>query len=256
MQLLNYKKLGEKGESVFILHGLFGSLDNWQTIGKQLSEKYTVYLVDQRNHGHSFHANECTYESMANDLHNLSEQIGCAKASIIGHSMGGKTAMVFAREYPQLIEKLIVVDIAPRYYAPHHTTIIDTLSGVDFSVVKTRKEVEAALQARITEQSTIQFLLKNLYWKDGDSNELAWRFNLPVLREQIEQIGKKIDMGYCSIPTLFLRGEHSKYISDSDFADIQNSFVNAELQTIPNAGHWIHAEQPQLFLEHLLNFLR
>jgi esterase len=247
---LNFKKSGS-GQPLIILHGLFGSLDNWQTLAKQFSEKFTTYIVDQRNHGQSPWSDEWTYQAMVDDLLELIEQEGIEKPIILGHSMGGKTAMLFAVQHPEKLEKLIVADIAPRKYELHHQKILEALYAVDVDNITSRKEAEDKISQHINDFGTKQFLLKNLYWKDIEAKKLAWRFNLDVISENIERIGMAIpenDPAY-GLPALFIRGDKSQYITDRDGELIKKIFPEAELKTIEGAGHWLHAEKPTEFYE-------
>ena len=252
---LFYKKSGA-GKPFIILHGLFGSLDNWQSVGKQLSENFEVYLADQRNHGHSPHSETWNYKVMSDDLHELIMDNNLDKIILAGHSMGGKTAMQFASEHPEVIDKLIVIDIAPKAYPVLHSSVIEALQAVNLDVIQSRKEAEEILNAKIPDIATRQFLLKNLYWLDADAKKLAWRFNFEAIRKNIEMVGQKITIENFNKLTLFMRGEHSNYISKIDWVEIQQKFTAAELVTIPNAGHWIHADQPQAFLDTILDFCR
>mgnify|MGYP006195830997 CR=1 FL=1 len=251
---LNFKKEGNAAESLIILHGLFGSLDNWMTFAKKMSEHFTVYLLDARNHGQSFHDDEFTYKCMAKDVKDFMEQQQIKEAIILGHSMGGKTAMQFAFNYPHLVKKLIVADIAPKAYPVHHGEIIKGLQSLDFSVIKTRGEADDKLAEAIPILAVRQFLLKNMYWKEKD--QLAWRFNLDVIANKIENVGVEIKASFpFSEPTLFVRGERSNYVLDEDLADIKNKFPNMKLETIVGSGHWIHAEKPKEFMQVIESFL-
>ena len=254
MQLF-YKKSG-KGQTLIILHGLLGSLDNWQTLAKYLSEHFEVYLVDQRNHGHSPHSNVWNYEVMAEDLHELMEENKLSNVILLGHSMGGKTAMTYAAKHPEKISKIIVVDMGLKFYPVHHTLIIETLESVNVDTLRSRKEAEAILIQRISEASTVQFLLKNLYWLDTEDKKMAWRFNLPVIKINIENVGTETSISNCLIPTLFIRGENSDYIKNEDWPAIKEKFTHAELITISEAGHWVHADRPAEFLKKVLEFCR
>lgn len=251
---LNFKKIGE-GKPLLILHGLFGQLDNWMTMGKKISEQgFTVYLVDLRNHGHSPHSEEFTLNSMAADVFELIKDEHLSDVALLGHSLGGKTAMTVVLNNPALISKLIVVDIATKHYAVHHTEIIYGLRSVDLNVIKTRNDAEKKLSENISEVETRQFLLKNLFWKAD--KQLAWRFNLNAIANHIEEVGKEISgENKFEKPTLFIRGEKSNYILDEDLADIKNLFPGAELITAPNAGHWVHVGAPQWMLETTISFL-
>lgn len=251
--MLYYKKVGT-GTPLIILHGLFGSGDNWATLAKQYAEAgFECYLVDQRNHGRSFHSYDFNYTVMANDLAELMEIENISSACIIGHSMGGKTAMFFAANFAVKVQKLIVADIAPRYYPPHHQTILAALNAIDLSRPITRKEVEEQLRVSIKDEGTIQFLLKNLYWKN--ETELAWRFGLKEIEQNIDSVGEAFTAENISIPTLFLKGAKSGYIKSEDELEIRSIFNQVTIETIPDAGHWLHAENPKAFLTETKRFL-
>lgn len=252
---LFYRKFGQ-GQPMIILHGLFGQADNWNTLAKQFAEKdFEVYCVDQRNHGLSPHSDVWNYYAMTEDILELINDNQLQNVILLGHSMGGKVAMQFAINHPQFLDKLIVVDIAPKYYPMHHQHVLEALQAVDFSKVKSRKEVEGILSNFISDFGTKQFLLKNLYWKT--ETELAWRFNLKVIVEQIENVGEAlITNTICTVPALFIRGEKSNYILDEDLNSIQDVFPHFELATIADAGHWVHAEKPTEFFERVMKFLK
>jgi len=252
---LHFRELGA-GQPLIILHGLFGFLDNWQTLAKYLSQKYKVYLVDQRNHGRSPHSPDFNYNFMVQDLVELIEDQQIPEPAIMGHSMGGKTAMNFALQHPDKISKLIVVDIAPKSYPPHHQDILAALHAVDLSVVKTRAEVDEVLAQYIPEQDVRLFLAKNLYRRED--NSFAWRMNFPVIEESIEEVGREItsDKPFTK-PTLFIKGGNSRYIKpEKDTEPILELFPSASIETIPNAGHWVHAEAPEAFYNLVVNFLQ
>jgi esterase len=251
---LNFKKLGE-GKPVIIMHGVFGSLDNWFTVGKKLAENFKVYLLDLRNHGDSFYDNEFTYEAMANDLVNFIESEHVDNPIIIGHSMGGKVAMKFAVNFPQLFEKLIVVDIAPRAYPPHHQQILKGLQSIDLKSLRSRKDADDQLSEYIPDLGVRQFLLKNLT-RDSENN-FKWKINLPVIAEKIENIGEGLEDRMASDkPTLFIRGENSDYISNDDSISIISFFPNSEIKTVKNAGHWVHAENPEELIRLVEEFIK
>ncbi|PCJ01185.1 MAG: alpha/beta hydrolase [Flavobacteriales bacterium] len=249
---LNFKKIGE-GEPLVILHGLFGSLDNWMSLAKKLSCHFEVYVVDARNHGQSPHSEEFNYDVMADDLYEFILHHNIIDPIILGHSMGGKTAMQFAMNYPDKLTKLIVADIAPKPYPVHHTAIIDGMLSINLDIINTRKGANEELSKHLDDFSTRQFLLKNLYWIEKE--KLAWRFNLPVITRDIEIIGQGLEnIEPFEKPTLFIRGEKSNYITTNDFVIIKNIFLNTEIKTM-NTGHWVHAEKPAEFLEILNSFL-
>lgn len=251
---LNYKELGQ-GQALIIHHGLFGSLDNWMTIARQFAEHFHVYLIDARNHGQSPHSEQWDYPTMAQDLYEFIQQHNIIYPIIMGHSMGGKVAMHFASEHREMLDKLIVLDIAPKDYPPHHQEVLKALNAVDLSKVKSRKEAEEAISVYIKDIAIKQFLLKNMYWKNPE--ELAWRFNLAVIEKNIDLIGKNsLRNTVTDVPTLFIAGAKSNYILPSDELLIKAYFPQAEIVFFPNAGHWVHAEAPKELFEAVLNFSR
>ncbi len=250
---LNFKSFGQ-GPPLVILHGLFGTLDNWQTLGKRWAEHYTVFLVDQRNHGRSPRTEQIDYPSMAEDLHQFLESHWVYRSHLLGHSMGGKTAMQFALHYPDMVDKLIIVDIAPRAYPGGHEPIFDALFALDLNSIDDRKEADAFLEARIPEFGVRQFLLKNLTRTREGGYE--WKMNLPVIFRHYDDILRNIDgTEPFEGPTLFLRGGDSRYVRDEDWPAIQQFFPNARLETVTGAGHWVHAEQPEALFELVTEFL-
>ena len=249
---LNFKKSGS-GPPLVILHGLFGSLDNWFSIAKELVEHYTLYLVDQRNHGDSPHSTDWNYGVMVEDLRELLDAENLDSVYLMGHSMGGKTVMNFAVTYPDRVRKLIVGDIAPRHYPIHHQVILEGLNALDLSQLQSRKEADELLAPYIPELGIRQFLLKSL---GRDANGFAWKINLSVITEQIEEVGKALDEGTVfNGPTLFLGGANSSYIQEKDLPDMKRHFPNYAWISIPNAGHWLHAEQPQAVVVEMRKFL-
>jgi esterase len=250
-----YSKIEGEGKPLLILHGFLGMSDNWKTIGVQLStEGYQVHLLDLRNHGRSFQSEEFSYAVMAQDVYDYCRANNLSHVSIIGHSMGGKTAMLFATTYPAMVDKLIVADIGPKFYPQHHQTILAGLDAVDFTVKPSRGEVESILTQYITDFGTRQFLMKSLYWKEP--GQLAFRFNLAVFNKKIDEIGVALSEKLVfKKPTLFIRGGNSNYILDSDFENINKHFPESNVETIPNAGHWLHAENPKLFHQLASSFL-
>ncbi|MBL4746701.1 MAG: alpha/beta fold hydrolase [Flavobacteriaceae bacterium] len=251
--LLHARILGE-GTPLLILHGYFGMGDNWKSIGAKLSDRFQVHLIDQRNHGRSFHADDFDYEILVEDLYAYIQYHQLEKVVILGHSMGGKVAMLFAVTYPEMVSKLIVADISPRFYSPHHQQILEALKTVDFTVQRSRKEVEDVLSESIEEAGVRQFLLKNVYWKE--KGQLAYRFNLESLTVNSDEVGMALpSFTDYNGPTLFLKGEKSGYISASDTALIRAHFPKSEIKTVKNAGHWLHAENPTAFYDYLSAFL-
>ncbi len=248
---LHHRILGE-GKPMIILHGLFGFSDNWQTHAKKLAEYYQVILVDLRNHGHSDWSDDFSYELMAEDVYELCKDLELEDIILVGHSMGGKVAMHFAQRFEELLEKLVVVDIGMKEYPMHHQHILAGIHAVQLENIKTRRIAEEQMSVHIDSEGVKQFLLKNLYWKE--KGRLAWRMNVAVLEQEMPSILAKVPEMEINTPTLFIRGEMSNYILDEDLEDIENSFIDMELVTIEEAGHWVHAEAPQLFLDSLLSF--
>lgn len=249
---LNFRKVGE-GKPLVILHGLFGSADNWFSIARELDKEFTMYLVDQRNHGDSPHSSAWNYDLMVEDLKELLDDEGLDKAFLMGHSMGGKTVMNFALKYPERVEKLIVADIAPRYYPVHHESILEGLNSLDLKAINSRKEADDALAKYISEPGIRQFLLKSL---GRDAEGFAWKINLPVITRNIEIVGEALPEGESyDGPTLFLAGANSHYIQQKDLPEILEFFPNYELEFVKNAGHWLHAEQPHAVVEEIRRFL-
>jgi pimeloyl-ACP methyl ester carboxylesterase len=254
MMNLLHATISGKGEPLIILHGFLGMSDNWKSLAVKFSNQYQVHLIDQRNHGRSFHAEEFSYEDMVEDLHNYLVRHDLHRVNILGHSMGGKTAMLFAVEYPDLVNKLVVADIAPKFYPPHHQYILDALSAVDFSMVKSRNEIDEVLKRHISEIGIRQFLLKNVYRKEKD--QFAYRFNLEVLKEQIHEIGVALPpRTIFEKPVLFLKGANSGYITNDDEALIRAHFPDSQIITIKNASHWLHSENPIDFYNNVVKFL-
>lgn len=251
---LNYKSFGE-GFPIIILHGLFGTLDNWQTIAKKLAETNLVYIIDQRNHGRSPHKAEFNYSVMAEDLKDFMESQWIYEAHIIGHSMGGKTAMQFALNYPDMVNKLIVVDIAPKNYQGGHQAIFDALFDLDLTKIPNRKEADEQLKEKIGDFGVRQFLLKNLTRSKLGGYE--WKMNLPAIYQNYAAILSTIESeDTFTNPTLFIRGEQSDYVLDKDLKPIHNLFPIAQLETIAEAGHWVHAAQPAILLDLVKTFLK
>ncbi len=252
--ILHSQILG-KGKPFVILHGFLGMSDNWKTLGIRWSEAgYEVHLLDQRNHGRSFHSDEFSYKVMAEDLKKYCEEHDLKEIILLGHSMGGKVAMQFAVTYPEMVSKLIITDIGPKAYPPHHQDILKALSQLDFSKIKSRGEAEDILSEYIKDEGTKLFLLKNLY--RISKNELGLRINLPVLSEKIEEVGVSLPGNTVfKGDTLFLGGEKSGYIEPIDELLIKKHFPKAKIKTISNAGHWLHAENPDEFYDNVMNFL-
>lgn len=238
-----------------ILHGLFGTSDNWQTLARRFAEHYHVFLVDMRNHGRSGHSHEFNYELMAEDLLEFVEDHSLKQPAIIGHSMGGKAAMKFALQHPDKLGKLVVVDISPRAYPVHHDEIIAGLKSIDLENLQNRQQADEQLARYVPEADVRLFLLKNLY--RTESGGFGWRVNLKAVDENIERIGGAIESDTpFTNPALFIRGGKSRYIRPEDqYEYIEHLFPNVEIETIPDAGHWVHAEAPDRLFDITMNFL-
>lgn len=250
---LHYHEMGQ-GHPLIILHGLFGMSDNWITHARHLSQNFTVFVLDQRNHGKSQRHKVFNYEAMVDDLLEFMEDRQLKTTYLLGHSMGGKTAMQFAFDYPEKVDKLIVADISPDEYNHKHDRLIDAMLSVDVSRYESRNEVNKELKTRISDNRIRQFLLKNLYWKDRSS--LGWKANLEVIQENLEEIFRPLDTDTpFEKPTLFIRGAESHYITDVHVPRIAELFPDYQIETIDNASHWLHAEQPEAFLKIVNNFL-
>jgi pimeloyl-ACP methyl ester carboxylesterase len=264
---LFYRKYGEQGPSLVILHGLYGASDNWASLARVLSAHFQVYTIDQRNHGQSPHADDMDYKEMRQDLYSFFKTNGLTQAHIIGHSMGGKTAMHFALHHPHLVNKLVVVDIAPKSYASFsnyaqitndHRQIIDTLKSVNLVDVRNRKEIDQQLTNAIPDASLRHFLLKNIERnKDGS---YQWRIHLQSIDKHLPLLmdgfsDAALTATEPTVPTIFIRGEESGYVMDEDMLYARQLFPGAELITIPKAGHWLHAQQPELFAKTINYFL-
>ncbi len=256
MPSLHFRTLGATpgtAPALVVLHGLFGSSDNWNTLARRwalpLAEGgtgRTVYLLDQRNHGRSFHDDAITYALLTADLAAFFAEHALGPDTIVlGHSMGGKVAMSFALHHPALVAKIIVVDIAPRAYAPHHRELLDGLLKIDISTVENRDAADQLLQAVAPEADTRLFLLKNLY--RDEQNRFAWRLNVAALDRHLPDLGAEIghENPYLG-QALFIRGGRSRYVSaDDKLTGIPALFPNSEVVTVPDAGHWVHAEAPE-----------
>jgi esterase len=249
---LFFREYGE-GQPLIIIHGLFGSCDNWLTQAKLLAPHYKIYTIDQRNHGFSPHSDDFDYTFMAADLLEFIEDHNIDRPTIIGHSMGGKTAMNFALAHPDKLEKLIVVDIAPRAYNLEHYTIAEGLNAIDLAALTSRNDADVALSKYVPEADVRQFLLKNLQRKAEGG--FSWKINLKVISEKLSNVG--VDLHYTGTfegPTLFIRGKRSNYVKDTDWSHITEVFPAATLETM-EAGHWVQAEKPQEFVEIVTRWL-
>ncbi|MEZ0288674.1 MAG: alpha/beta fold hydrolase [Methylophilus sp.] len=246
---LHYQTLGD-GPPLVLIHGLFGSADNWGNIAKHFAQNFQVISIDLRNHGRSPHSKLQTYADMADDMLELCDTLGLEQIYLLGHSLGGKVAMQFATQYPERVNKLIVVDMAMRAYADEHTHLMDAMLAVDLSQMASRSEVDKALKTPVSNLMVRQFLLTNLVKVDG---QLQWRINLPALQANYVYFQAALPAHF-EKPSLFIRGERSDYVQEKDVADIQGHFPRAEFVCL-QTGHWVHAEQPQQFIEAVAHFL-
>jgi esterase len=255
LNLLHSNSIGDSGQDLVILHGFLGMSDNWKTHAKNWAKMgYRVHLIDQRNHGRSFWSNDFSYELMADDLARFCEVHGLKNILLLGHSMGGKTALYFACQYSKLLKALVVADIAPKKYEPHHQKILKGLSELDFDQIKSRGDADVLLSKYVPEPGVRMFLLKNLYWVDP--GKLGLRINIDVLKNASEAIGENLsNTSRSEHPCLFVKGALSDYILDTDLPILRHYFPKAELVTIPDAGHWLHAEKPKLFFETVSRWL-
>jgi pimeloyl-ACP methyl ester carboxylesterase len=252
---LHSRIIGDKIPLV-ILHGFLGSGDNWKSLGNKFAANgYQVHLVDQRNHGRSFHSEDFSYQLLVDDLKKYCDDHNLKEIVLLGHSMGGKAAMLFAVTYPELVGKLIIADIGPKFYPQHHQDILKALSLINLQEIRTRNEAEEVLSKYIKEAGIRQFLLKNLYWVQKD--ELGLRINLKALTVNVEEVGKALPEGTgFTKATLFLKGSNSEYILETDEVLIKTHFPMAEIQNVSNAGHWLHAENPTDFYNFIMDFMK
>ncbi|WP_448520810.1 alpha/beta fold hydrolase [Schleiferia thermophila] len=252
-----YSKIYGQGNPIklIVLHGLFGMGDNWASLAREWSDNQSaeVHLVDMPNHGRSPKSEEFSYESMAAEVFLYMEKKGLLPAILLGHSMGGKAAMFLSTLRPEAVDKLIVVDIAPRYYPVHHTYIIDALKSLNLAT-SSRSDLEQQLLKSLPYPDIVSFLLKSLHRKSDGGFE--FRFNLDVIAKKIEEVGKAFpDYAQFHNPTLFIKGEKSDYIQSSDSEIIKKHFPASRIESIPNAGHWVHAEQPEAVYNLVANFI-
>ena len=262
---LFFRKYG-KGEPIIIVHGLYGSSDNWVGIAKKLASDFEVFAIDQRNHGQSPHSKEFNYDVLADDLLEFMHYQNLNSATLIGHSLGGKAIMQFAKQYPAKVNNLVVVDIAPKSYIKSfnkrfeklsHKKIIDSLLSIDINNIKSRKDADEKLIRILKEKRLRLFLLKNLKRKKDKS--FYWTLNFKEINNNLKLIMEDVNFDKfkdeINIPTLFIRGENSNYIINEDIEKIQNVFINSEINTIEGASHWVHAEKPKELTESIRVFL-
>ncbi|MSQ47020.1 MAG: alpha/beta fold hydrolase [Deltaproteobacteria bacterium] len=243
-----------QGHPLIILHGLFGTQENWRTLSKSFGQHWQVFALDQRNHGRSPHSQDFTYQTMTDDLHEFMQQHALPSAYVLGHSMGGKVAMRFAVTYPDIVDKLIVVDIAPKVYPPSHDDVFAALYALDLPTLRSRQDADAALAHYLPDLALRQFLLKNL--ERTESGAFRWRINLDGIRDNYHEILKGFEKtSTFAKPALFIKGANSGYLKENDFVAIRALFPRTQLVTIPGTGHWVHAEAPREFARIVNEFL-
>jgi esterase len=249
---LHFQEYGS-GQPLIILHGLLGTLDNWHTLSRTFASSLRVLTVDQRNHGRSPHSDIFTYDAMSEDLLDLLDSLKIPTVYLLGHSMGGKTAMQFALHHPGRVAKLIVVDIAPRAYPRLHDELLDALTSIDLATAVSRQQVDEELSKKIPHVAVRQFLMKNLGRNSAGS--FVWKANLTAIRSSYDEIAREIksDLPFAG-PTLFVKSDRDDYVLDSDLPMIKRLFPNARIVGV-DAGHWIHAEAPTVFAEIVMSFL-
>tara|TARA_A100001037_G_scaffold248403_1_gene230722 strand:- start:109 stop:885 length:777 start_codon:yes stop_codon:yes gene_type:complete len=256
MKILHSKTIGDSNNHIIILHGFLGMGDNWKTHAKKIAlEGFTVHLLDLRNHGRSFWDDDFSFDSMAEDIHNYLKSKNISKVDLIGHSMGGNLAFYISNKMPNIINKIIIVDIAPKKYDNLHEDIFLGLKSIDFNLIESRKEVDEKLSLYIPDDRVRQFLLKSVYWKS--ETRLGFRFNLEILYDFSQNSISnefKTPIGFNG-PSLFLHGELSNYVSEKDYELINYHYNNASIIKVPNSGHWLHIDNPDFFLENTINFL-
>ncbi len=253
MQLF-YKQYGNTGTPLFVLHGIFGMLDNWHNIAKKLSEHYTVYTIDARNHGQSPHSDESGYQAMASDIIELADNLHIHQFILMGHSMGGKTALWVANQYPERVQKLIAVDIAPKRYKPGHVAYFKAFEEINWSTFTSRREIDEALMAFDSNIRVRLFLAKNI--DRNEAGTFTVKANISALKNAYDEIiGELHFTSVYQGKTLFVLGVNSHYLNEDDKPYILEHFPKAQFVVIPNAGHWVHADNPLAFLEALEAFL-
>ncbi|MEH6444058.1 MAG: alpha/beta fold hydrolase [Oceanospirillaceae bacterium] len=252
---LNYKISGA-GAPLIILHGLFGTLENWGGQVAVLNQSFQVINVDLRNHGRSPHSNIMNYQVMADDIIELLDELEIPAASIIGHSMGGKVAMQIALQYPDRVHKLVVVDISPvSYPTTHHDEIFKGLTAINLETLNSRTAANEILQAYVTDPDIRSFLLKNLY--RNEDKAFKWRPNLSILEQEYTQLSCAPISKQAAFEnaTLFIKGKNSDYMLKEHQEIIDALFESVQFKMIEGAGHWPHAEKPKVFSAIIHKFL-
>jgi len=262
---LFYRKFGN-GPPLIILHGLYGSSDNWVSLGQRLGGFYTVILPDMRNHGQSPHSEIHDYESMARDIKELAGELKLDKIFLAGHSMGGKCAMVFSALYGEMLSGLLIADISPvadekriEEATTEHLGILSAMQSIDLKRYKRREEIDDVLSVSIGHSATREFILKNLRRKPEGS--FIWKINIKSLLANIHEITgtpevlQVLKEQLTGFPVVFLRGEKSGYIRESDFSEITRIYPAADIITVPGAGHWLHADNPDFVVNAFKNLV-
>ena len=251
---LYYSRVGS-GSPMIVMHGLFGSSRNWHSQLRRFADNYEVFAIDLRNHGQSFHADEMSYAAMADDVARLLERLGLSECRVLGHSMGGKVAMTLAIQYPGLVSRMVVADIAPLAYYHHYDDLIEPILALELDSFESRTQVDHALRPHIPEDQLRAFLLQNLV---RESEAWSWRVNWRVIQRDMDALTgfDELPQDWLGeLPTLFIRGAGSDYIDDSGIEIIERHFANSNIATIADAGHWLHAEKPEEFSQLVLDFL-
>lgn len=251
---LFYKQYGEEGPPLIILHGLLGASGNWHTLSRTtFQDTALVYAIDQRNHGRSPHADRMDYPTMAADLRAFVDHNGLEGATVLGHSMGGKTAMQAAFSHPDVVERLIVVDMAPKAYSPRHEDLLAALARIDPTTFDDRDDIDEALAEDVPSRSIRQFLLKNLEY---DGERYTWGMNLDAIQAHYDNINAALPRdAMFDGPTLIVRGGRSDYVADEDLPRMREQFPRSRVVTIEEAGHWVHADAPSAFSDAVMEFL-
>lgn len=252
---LHSKKYGDKGQDLIVIHGLFGMSDNWSTLGRKFSKHFKVHLIDLRNHGRSPHSTEFNYNVMCEDLIEYIEDYNIKKPLVIGHSLGGKVAMKLAFTHAEILDKLLIADISPRRYnTDFHENLLKILYRLPLEDFERREDIEEILAETFENRGMRLFLMKNLF--RNEHNKFAWRFNIDVLLEKVSNIQEaEFINSKCNVPTLFIRGGDSNYVTSEDEIIIKKHFTNFSISTIEGAGHWLHAEKPDLFYDEVIKFI-
>ncbi len=259
--MLFYRTYGD-GFPVIILHGLYGSSDNWVTIGKKLANNFKVIIPDQRNHGQSFHHPAMDFDALTQDLKTFVDELELKQFHIIGHSMGGKVATNFMQQYPEFVKKAILVDISPYNTKPSkkiikfHQLVIGVLKQLDLTTYSSRLELKNDLLAKLFSPELVNFLMKDFYLdKNG---KFVSKLNIEAIYNHVDEILGEVTINNSVVktPVLIVKGGNSEYFKEGDFPNIKTKFQNIQMSIIPNTTHWLHAEKPKEFYELVYSFLK